>query len=269
MQRREFITLLGGTVATWPLAARAAMPVIRFLRSTSIESSMHLVTAFRQGLKEAGYSEGQNVVIEYRSAEGQYDRLTELATDLVRRRVEVIVATGGPGLALAAKSATSTIPIIFTSPDPVKAGLVASLNQPGGNATGVSTLSTDLGSKRLGLLHELAPNATTIAVLNNPKSPDVADYLQDVQSAARSLGLQMRVLNAVNEGRLRVTATGRASRRISRQCVRGHRNPHQPQKEGPHGQPRRKQMEPARVSARSHSGRDGGHSRPEIRVGGR
>ena len=250
MQRREFITVLGGTVATWPLAARAqqaAMPVIRFLRSTSIERSMHLVTAFRQDLKEAGYSEGQNVVIEYRSAEGQYDRLTELA----------------------AKSATSTIPIIFTSPDPVKAGLVASLNQPGGNATGVSTLSTDLGSKRLGLLHELAPNATTIAVLNNPKSPDVADYLQDVQSAARSLGLQMRVLNAVNEGRLRVTATGRASRRISRQCVRGHRNPHQPQKEGPHGQPRRKQMEPARVSARSHSGRNGGHSRPEIRVGGR
>ena len=202
IKRREFITLLGGAAAG-PLAARAqqAMPVIGFLRSTSIERSMHLVTAFRQGLKEAGYTEGQNVVIEYRSAEGQYDRLTELATDLVRRRVEVIVATGGSGPALAAKSATSTIPIVFTGEDPVKAGLVASLNQPGGNATGVSTLSTDIGSKRLALLHELAPNATTIAVLNNPKF-HIAHYFQDVQSAARSLGLQMRVLNAVNEGEI-------------------------------------------------------------------
>jgi putative ABC transport system substrate-binding protein len=203
IQRREIIVTLGSAVV-WPLAARAqqaAMPVIGFLRSTSIERSMHLVTAFRQGLKEAGYTEGQNVVIEYRPAEGQYDRLAELATDLVRRRVDVIVATGGSGPALAAKSATSTIPIVFTSPDPVKAGLVASLNQPGGNATGVSTLSTDVGSKRLGLLHELAPNATTIAMLNNPKNPDVTHF-QDVQSAARSLGLQMRVLNAVNDGEI-------------------------------------------------------------------
>jgi putative ABC transport system substrate-binding protein len=199
MNRRELLTLLGGAAA-WPLAARAqqsAVPVIGFLRSTSIERSMHLVTAFRRGLKEAGYTEGQNVMIEYRSAEGQYDRLTELATDLVRRRVDVIVASGGSGPAIAAKSATSTIPIVFTGTDPVKAGLVASLNQPGGNATGVSTLVTDIGSKRLGLLRELVPNATTVAVLNNPKSPDVASY-PDLQSAARSLGLQMRVLNAVN-----------------------------------------------------------------------
>ena len=159
------------------------------------------MTAFRQGLKEAGFVEGQNVAIEYRSAEGQYDRLPALAADLVRRRVEVIVATGGSDPALAAKSATSTIPIVFTGTDPVKAGLVASLNQPGGNATGVNTVSTDLGSKRVGLLHELAPNATTIAVLNNPKFPDVAHF-QDVQSAARSLGLQMRVLNASNEGEI-------------------------------------------------------------------
>jgi putative ABC transport system substrate-binding protein len=201
LKRREFITVLGGTAA-WPLAARAqqiAMPVIGFLRGTSIDRSTHLVTAFLQGLKEAGYFEGQNVVIEYRSAEGQYDRLPALAAELVRRQVTVIVATGGTAPATTAKALTSTIPIVFTGEDPVRAGLVASLNQPGGNATGVSTLTTDIGSKRLGLLHELAPNASTIALLNNPTSPDGARYLQDVQSAARSL---IRVLNAVNEGEI-------------------------------------------------------------------
>jgi putative tryptophan/tyrosine transport system substrate-binding protein len=204
MRRREFISLLGGTAA-WPLAARAqqpVMPVIGFLRSSSIERSAHLVTAFRQGLKEAGYFEGQNVAIEYRSAEGQYDRLPALAADLVRRQVTVIVATGGSGPAMAAKAVTSTIPIVFTGEDPVRAGLVASLNQPGGNATGVSTLATDIGSKRLGLLHELAPNATTIVLLNNPTSREGERYLQDLQSAAGSLGKQIRVLNAVNEGEI-------------------------------------------------------------------
>ena len=204
LKRREFITLLGGAAA-WPLAARAqqiAMPVIGFLRGTSIDRSTHLVTAFLQGLKEAGYFEGQNVVIEYRSAEGQYDRLPALAAELVRRQVTVIVATGGTAPATTAKALTSTIPIVFTGEDPVRAGLVASLNQPGGNATGVSTLTTDIGSKRLGLLHELAPNASTIALLNNPTSPDGARYLQDVQSAARSLGKQIRVLNAANEGEI-------------------------------------------------------------------
>ncbi|MFL5099772.1 MAG: ABC transporter substrate-binding protein [Xanthobacteraceae bacterium] len=204
LRRREFITLLGGAAA-WPLAARAqqpAMPVIGFLRSSSIERSTHLVTAFRQGLKETGYSEGQNVAIEYRSAEGQYDRLPALAADLVRRQVTVIVATGGSAPALAAKAVTSTIPIVFTGEDPVKAGLVVSFNQPGGNATGVSTLATDLGSKRLGLLSELVPNAKTIAVLTNPHGPDVERQLQDVHSAARSLGLQVQVLNAVNEGEI-------------------------------------------------------------------
>jgi putative ABC transport system substrate-binding protein len=200
-RRREFITLLGGATV-WPLAARAqqaAMPVIGFLRSSSIERSMHVVAAFRQGLKEAGYSEGENVSIEYRSAEEQYDRLPELATDLVKRRVKVIVATGGIGPALAAKALTSTIPIVFTGGDPVKAGLVASFNQPGGNVTGVSTLSTDIGSKRLSLLHELAPNTTAIAYLNNPKGPDAERYLQDVQLAASSLGKQIRLLSAGNE----------------------------------------------------------------------
>ena len=205
MRRREVITLLGGAAVAWPIAARAqqaAMPVIGFLRSSSIERSMHLVTAFRQGLKEAGYSEGQNVAIEYRSAEGQYDRLPALAADLVRRQVRVIVATGTLAPAMAAKAATSTIPIVFTGEDPVSAGLVASLNQPGGNATGVSTLTTDIASKRLGLLHELAPRATTIALLNNPTIRAGEGYLQDLQSAARSLGKQIRVLDAVNEGEI-------------------------------------------------------------------
>ena len=205
MKRRAFIGLLGGAAAAWPLAARAqqaAMPVIGFLRSSSIASSAHLVTAFRQGLKETGYSEGQNVAIEYRSAEGEYDRLPALAADLVRRQVTVIVATGGSGPALAAKAATSTIPIVFTGQDPVKAGLVVSFNQPGGNATGVSTLTTDLGSKRVGLLSELVPNAKTIAMLNNPGGPDVERQLQDVLSAARGLGQQLQVLNAVNEGEI-------------------------------------------------------------------
>jgi putative tryptophan/tyrosine transport system substrate-binding protein len=191
VRRREFIFTLGGAAAAWPLAARsqqAAMPVIGFLRSSSIERSMHLVTAFRQGLKEAGYFEGQNVAIEYRSAEGQYDRLPALAADLVRRQVAVIVATGGSAPATAAKAATSTIPIVFTGGDPLRAGLVASLNQPGGNVTGASSLVFDIGSKRLGLLHELAPRATTIVLLNNPTHPDSEHYLQDVQSAAPQSG---------------------------------------------------------------------------------
>jgi len=202
IRRRELIFTLGGAAAAWPLAGLAQqpeVPVIGFLRSSSIERSMHVVAAFRQGLKEAGYSEGENVSIEYRSAEGQYDRLPELATELVKRRVKVIVATGGIGPALAAKALTSTIPIVFTGGDPVKFGLVASLNQPGGNLTGVSTLTTDIGSKRLGLLHELAPNTTAIAFLSNPHGPEAENYLRDVQSAASGLGKQIRLLNAGTE----------------------------------------------------------------------
>jgi putative tryptophan/tyrosine transport system substrate-binding protein len=178
------------------------MPVIGFLRSTSIERSAQLLAAFRQGLKEAGYSEGQNVAIEYRSAEGEYDRLPGLAADLVRRQVTVIVATGGLASAQAAKALTSTIPIVFTGEDPVKSGLVVSFNQPGGNATGVSLLTTDIGSKRLGLLRELVPNATRIALLNNPNGPNVGGYLQDLQAAADSLNQRIQVLNAVNENEI-------------------------------------------------------------------
>jgi putative ABC transport system substrate-binding protein len=203
MNRREFITLVGGAAA-WPLAARAqqqpAMPMIGFLRSSSIERSPQLVAAFLQGLKETGYLEGQNVTIAYRSAEGQYDRLAALAADLVQRRVDIIVATGGSAPAQAAKAATSAIPIVFTTGgDPVKDGLVASLNQPGGKLTGISLLATNIGSKRLGLLRELVPNAATIALLLNPKNPDLGQHAQDVQTAAQYLGQHLRVLNAGNE----------------------------------------------------------------------
>src|SRR5262249_55965545 len=202
MKRREFITLLGGA-AGWPLAARAqqtAMPVIGFLRSSSIERSAHLVTAFRQGLNEAGYFEGQNVAIEYCSAEGEYDRLPALVADLVRRQVTVIVATGGSASALAAKAATSTIPIVFTG-NAMRTGLVASLNQPGGNAPGVTPLSEETGWKRLGLLRALVPAATTIALLYNPTYVDV-DGLRDEQSAALSLGQKIQMLQAANEGEI-------------------------------------------------------------------
>jgi len=202
--RREFI-LLGGSAATaWPFAAGAqqpSMPLIGFLRSSSIERSPQLVAAFLQGLKEVGYLEGQNVTIAYRSAEGQYDRLATLAADLVQRRVDIIVATGGSAPAQAAKAATSAIPIVFTTAsDPVRDGLVASLNQRGGNLTGISLLATDIGSKRLGLLHELVPNAATIALLLNPKNSDLGQHAQEVQKAARNLGQHIRVLNAANEG---------------------------------------------------------------------
>jgi len=201
MKRREFISLLGGAAA-WPLAARAqqqpAMPVIGFLNSGTREGFAHLLAAFHQSLNQAGFVEGRNVAIEYRWAEGHYDQLTALAADLVRRQVTVIAATTTPA-ALAAKTATSAIPIIFTAAaDPVTAGLVTSLNRPGGNATGVSNYLTDLGAKRLDLLRELVPKATTIGMLVNPNYPDIESQQKDVEEAARRYGQQVHVVNAAN-----------------------------------------------------------------------
>jgi putative ABC transport system substrate-binding protein len=198
MRRREFIKLIAGSTAAWPLTARAqqpATPVIGFLRSTSPGSSAPILQAFRRGLGEAGYVEGQNATIEYRWAEGQFDRLPALAGDLIQRRVAVIVANLDS--ALAAKAATATIPIVFvTGSDPVKDGLVASLNKPGGNATGVSFLVDTLGPKKLELARELVPNAATIAVLVNANSPAAWDEAEEVVTAANSIGQQTQVLKA-------------------------------------------------------------------------
>jgi putative tryptophan/tyrosine transport system substrate-binding protein len=203
MKRRHFITLLGGAAA-WPLAAlaqEAALPVVGFLNSRSLRSDSRLVTAFHQGLGETGYVQGQSVSIEYRWAEGQLDRLPALAADLVRQRVAVIVATGGNVSALAAKEATTTVPIVFTTGgDPVMLGLVTSLNRPGGNITGLSALTGLLGAKRLELLHELVPKATMIGVVMNPTNPSAEAYARDLHEAARARGQQIQILNASAEG---------------------------------------------------------------------
>jgi putative ABC transport system substrate-binding protein len=202
MRRRQFIAGLGGAAA-WPVVGRAqqpSVPVVGYLNSGSGENA-RLLAAFRQGLKEAGYVERENVSIEYRFAQNQYDRLPALAADLVHRQVAVIAATGGPPPALAAKAATTTIPIVFNmGVDPVALGLVASLNRPGGNLTGVSSLNVELGQKRLELLHELVPTATTVALLLNPTNASVAERLsRDLQAAAHTLGLQLHVLHASTE----------------------------------------------------------------------
>jgi putative ABC transport system substrate-binding protein len=200
MRRREFISLVSGAAA-WPLAARAqqgAMPVIGFLDGQSFD--LHLMTAFRQALKDAGYIEGRNVTIYFRSADGQTDRLVTLAGDIIGRRVAVIVTTGGGAAALAAYAATTTIPIVFVNGvDPVSSGLVMSLNRPGGNATGVYIFQQVLEGKRLGLLRELVPSAASIAVLLNPTNANFQTQLRGVQDAARDLGQQVSILSANTE----------------------------------------------------------------------
>jgi putative ABC transport system substrate-binding protein len=205
LRRRQFITLLGGAAA-WPLAARAqqpAMPVIGFLNSGSPAERALFVTAFRHGLKEAGYVEGQTVAIEYRFAEGRYDRLPSLASDLARRQVAVIAATGDTASPLAAKRATTTIPVVFViGSDPVKEGLVASFSRPGGNITGVSIISSALVSKQFELLHELVPQAAVVGILVNPSNHNVRFELSDLQNAAQTMGVQVTVLRASTESEI-------------------------------------------------------------------
>jgi putative ABC transport system substrate-binding protein len=203
MRRREFITLIGGVAGMWPLVARAQqpkMPVVGCLHLGSSEASSTQLGLLRQGLKESGYLEGKNVAIEYRWAEGQSGRLRELASDLVRQSVDVIAALGGTNSVLAAKAATTTIPIVFlTGGDPVKLGLVNSLNRPEANVTGISFLVEDLGAKDIGLLHELIPDAKSIGFLVSADNPNASQQIKDLQEAARSLRLELQPFRARNE----------------------------------------------------------------------
>jgi putative ABC transport system substrate-binding protein len=206
MRRREFIVFFGGAFAAWPRAARAqqrAMPMVGYLNFGSADKSARFVAAFRSGLSETGHVEGRNVNIEYRWADGQNDRLPEMAADLVRRQVTVIATTGTPA-ALAAAAATTTIPIVVTvASDPVAGGLVPALNRPGGNITGVTTLNVEVGPKRLELLHQVIPTASSAALLVNPTNPILAEILaRDTQAAARTLGLQLHVLHASTAGEI-------------------------------------------------------------------
>ncbi len=209
MRRREFIALVGGTAVAWPVAARAqqpTVPLIGFLHSGSPSPARE--AAFLHGLGELGYRERQNVLIEYRWAEGDYDRLPAAATELVSRRVAVLVAAGAVHTPLAAKAATSTIPVVFAiGSDPVKFGLVASLNRPGGNITGVSFFTAQLEAKRLGLLHELVPHATTLAAFVNPHNANADNQSADLREGARTLGLQLQIVNPSSERDLEEAVT--------------------------------------------------------------
>jgi putative ABC transport system substrate-binding protein len=206
MQRREFITLLGGAVAAWPLAARAqqsALPIVGFVGFSSPQAYAAETTAFHRGLAETGYVEGQNVAIKYRWANGQFDRLPSLAADLIRQQLNVLAAIGTPASALAAKAATKTIPIVFvTGGDPVSLGLVESLNRPGGNATGVYMLTAALEPKRLELIREVVPNTRVIGVIVDPNSPDTGLQMKELPAAASALGLQIKIVDASSEGEI-------------------------------------------------------------------
>jgi putative ABC transport system substrate-binding protein len=217
MRRREFITLIGGAAASVPLAARAqsTMPVIGFLSPRSPDESAELVAAFRRGLAETGAVEGRNLAVEYRWALGDYDRLPTLATELVRRPVAVLVSVGGEPAALAAKAATATIPIVAVFiDDPVERGLVASLNRPGGNVTGISGLNGTLEAKRLGLLRELAPQATTLGFLLNPTFPAASRQSRAMQEAARAIGVQLHIFNAGTDPEIETAFQTIAQQRI-------------------------------------------------------
>ena len=218
MRRRDFIQAITGSAVVWPLAVRAqqsAMPVIGYLYAGSPESSTQRVAAFRKGLNEAGYREGENVAIEFRWANDQTDRLPELAADLIRRRVAVIATPGSTPASLAAKAATTTIPIVFgIGSDPVQEGLVASLARPGGNVTGVAWQTGELGAKRLALLHELLPKAMRVVLLVNPNNPLTAPIVADVQTAAPSVGVQIEVMTATNNREIDSAFAGLAQKRI-------------------------------------------------------
>jgi putative ABC transport system substrate-binding protein len=225
MRRREFIALLGGVTAARPLAAlaqRPAMPTIGYLHGGSPESNEHRIAAFRRGLNETGYVEGENVAIEFRWAHNQSDRLPELAADLVRRQMVVIVTPGSTPSAHAAKAATSTIPIVFgIGGDPVNDGLVQSLARPGGNVTGIAFLTAELGAKRLGLLHELLPTATRVAHLVNPSNPFTAPLVADVQRAASSIGMQIEVVSATNKSEIDLAFANIAQKRANALLIAG------------------------------------------------
>jgi putative ABC transport system substrate-binding protein len=217
MRRREFITLLSGAAAAWPLPARAqqpAMPVIGYLSALSEAQVAHQLAAFRRGLNEVGFVERQNVVIEFRWADGQYDRLPAMAAELVRRPVDLILAQAPPA-ALAARTATTTISTVFVVGfDPVAAGLVATFNRPGGNATGMTLMTAPLGQKRLELLRELAPKAAVVAMLANPVSPDAAPEIRDVQATAQAIGLQLKMFNASTPSELNAAFAAIAAQRL-------------------------------------------------------
>jgi putative tryptophan/tyrosine transport system substrate-binding protein len=217
MRRREFMRFVAGLAATWPLAggAQQTLPVIGFMSGRSPEDSAHLVAAFRQGLADAGLVEGQNGIIEYRWGLGHYDRMSALAADLVNRGVAVLVGVGGDVSALAAKQATATIPIVFGGGgDPVRAGLVESLSRPGGNATGFTLLTNEMEPKRLGMLHDLVPAATTIGALLNPSFPPAARQLQDLEKAAQTIGQRLLVAKASNDTELDAAVTSIVEQRI-------------------------------------------------------